>query len=117
MGKRRKSKYMSANLRNRVDVYTPQLVENDFGIEEQKYAFYKKVFADIRTVRRKERQGEAETEYVITSHEIMIRTKSLPDLDETYRFKYKDIVLQAKYINYDFRGEGYTLITCERVVK
>lgn len=117
MSRRKTSRYQAANLNNRVDVYTKQPYENDFGITEYKYEFYKRVFADLRMVRRKERQGEAETEYVITSHEIYLRERSLPDIDETYRFKYKDMTLQTQFIEHDFRQDGMIHVMCDRVVQ
>lgn len=117
MGRRRTSRYQAANLNNRVDVYTKQPVKNDFNITEHKYSFYKTIFADLRLVRRREREGEAETMYTITSHELYIREKSLPDIDETYRFKYKDIHLQAKHIEPDYRREGMLYIMADRVVE
>lgn len=117
MSRRKTSRYQAANLNNRVDVYTKQPVENDFGITEYEYSFYKRVFADLRMVRRKERSGDAETEFVITSHELYLRERSLPDIDETYRFHYKDMILQAKYIEHDFRQDGMIYVMADRVVK
>lgn len=117
MGRRRTSRYQAANLENRVKVYTKQPVENEFGIVEYHYKYYKTIFADLRLVRRREREGQAETEYTITSHEMYLREKSLPDIDETYRFKFKNIHLQAKHIEPDYRRDGMLYVMADRVIK
>lgn len=113
-----KSEYKAPVLRNKIDVLTKQKVFDDkLGKYQHKYSFYKKVYSSVRLVRKKSREGQADTEYVVLTHEITLRERSLPDIDETYRFRYKNLLLQAKYIDYDFDREGMVIVQCEQVVE
>lgn len=112
-----KERYKAPMLRNKVDVYTKQRVKNEVGKYEHRYAFHKSIFCTIRLVRKKTLQAPADTEVAVLTHEIYFREKSLPDIDETYRFKYKHLNLQAKYIDYDFDREGMVFVHCEQVVE
>ena len=112
-----KSEYKAPVLRNKVEVYTKEKVKNALGKYEYTYTKKKDVFASVRLVRKRSREGEADTEFAILTHEITLRAQSLPDIDETYRFKYKNLKLQAKYIDYDFDREGTVIVQCEQVVE
>lgn len=117
--------YNAQNLRNRVDVYAYLPEKNEYtGKVEYKYRRVKKgVYASVRLVRRKLREGEADTKYGIITHEILMRRKSVPELDETYRFYYKDsymkepIIMKILSIDYDFNRTGMIYCRCEQVIE
>ena len=117
--------YNAQNLRNRIDVYAYLPKKNEHtGKTEYKYQLVKKgVFASLRLVRRKLRDGEAETKYGIITHEVLMRRKSVPTLDETYRFYYKDsymeepIIMKILSIDYDFNRTGMIYCRCEQVIE
>lgn len=103
---------MTSKLRNKVDVYTKQKVENELGEIEYKYALYKTIYAQIIPKTSILKDGQAETEYVESTHKIKIRTKSLPRLDNTYRFIYKGQTYEVKYFDPDYQhNEFYDVYT------
>lgn len=103
---------MTSKLRNKVDVYTKQKVENELGEWEYKYALYKTIYAQIIPKTSTLKDGQAETEYVESTHKFKIRIKSLPDLDNTYRFVYKGQTYEVKYFDPDYQhNEFYDVYT------
>lgn len=117
--------YQAQNLRNRIDVYSKQRVRDEItGSIKHVYAIHKKgVYASVRLVRRRLRDGEAETKFGIMTHEVLIRHKSVPDIDETFIFKYsnstmkKPIEMKIVSIDYDFDRKGVIYCRCEQVIE
>lgn len=117
--------YNAQNLRNRIDVYKKERVKNEVtGSIEHVYRLNKEnVFASVRLVRRRLRDGEAETKYGIITHEVLLRKKSVPDIDETFRFQYKDSMMEKPIemkilsIDYDFNRNGIIYCRCEQVIE
>lgn len=117
--------YQAQNLRNRIDVYSKQRVRDEItGAIQHKYAIEKEgVFASVRLVRRRMRDGEAETKYGIITHEVLLRRKSVPNIDETFRFKYSNsnmsrpIEMKIISIDYDFDRDGVIYCRCEQVIE
>lgn len=117
--------YNAQNLRNRIDVYSKEEVRNETtGSIEHKYQLKKKgVFSSIRLIRRRLREGQAETTYGIVTHEILMRRKSVPFIDETHRFRYQDstmlkpIDMKILSIDYDFNRDGIIYCRCEQVIE
>lgn len=117
--------YNAQNLRNRIDIYSKEEVENDItGSVEHQYVLKKEgVYSSIRLVRRRLREGQAETTYGIVTHEVLMRKKSVPFIDETYRLRYKDstmekpIDMEILSIDYDFNREGIIYCRCEQVIE
>lgn len=103
---------MTSKLKNRVEVHTKQKVKNELGKWEYKYALYKTIYAQIIPMRSILKQGQADTEYVESTHKFKIRKKSLPELDNTYRFKYQGQIYEVMYFDPDFQhNEFYEVYT------
>ena len=108
---------MTSKLRNRVEAHTKQRVKNELGEWEYKYALYKTIYAQIIPLRSTLKDGQAETEYVESTHKIKIRTKSLPGLDNTYRFIYKGQIYEVKYFNPDYQNNEFYEIYTRLVIE
>ncbi|WP_077369707.1 phage head closure protein [Anaerosalibacter sp. Marseille-P3206] len=98
---------MTSKLRNKVDVYTKQKVENELGEIEYKYAKLKTIYTQIIPKTSTLKDGQAETEYVESTHKFKVRIKSLPELDNTYRFAYKGQTYEVKYFDPDYRSNEF----------
>lgn len=108
---------LTSKLRNRVEVHTKHKVKNELGEWEYKYALYKVIYAQIIPLRSSLKDGQAETEYVESTHKFKIRIKSLPELDNTYRFVYKGQTYEVKYFDYDFKNNEFYDIYTRLVVE
>ncbi len=108
---------MTSKLRNKVEVHTKQKVKNEIGKWEYKYALFKTIYAQIIPLRSSLKDGQAETEYVESTHKIKIRAKSLPELDNTYRFVYKGQTYEVKYFDPDFQNNEFYEIYTRLVIE
>ncbi|WP_353096228.1 phage head closure protein [Tissierella praeacuta] len=108
---------ITSKLRNRVDVYTKQKVKNELGKWEYKYALYKTVYVQIIPKQSALKDGQAETEYVESTHKFKIRIKSLPKLDNTYRFEYKGQTYEVKYFDPDFQNNEFYEVHTRLVIE
>lgn len=104
-------------LNKRIEVYTKQPVTNEIGKTHHEYKFFKKTFASIEQIRRRILEGEADTKYSSQTIVFKIRTRSLPDIDETYKFKYKGRLYEVRDLDYDYDDEGLWVIQTEMVVE
>lgn len=108
---------ITSKLKNRVDVYTKQKVENELGEIEYKYAKLKTIYAQIIPKTSNLKDGQAETEYVESTHKFKIRIKSLPDLDNTYRFVYRGQTYEVKYFDPDYQNNEFYEIYTRLVIE
>lgn len=108
---------LTSKLRNRVEVHTKQKVKNELGEWEYKYALYKVIYAQIIPMRSILKQGQADTEYVESTHKLKIRIKSLPELDNTHRFKYQEQTYEVLYFDSDFQSNEFYEIYTRLVIE
>lgn len=108
---------MTSKLRNRIEVLTKQRVKNELGEWEYKYAPLKTIYGQIISQRSSLKDGQAETEYVESTHKIKIRIKSLPDLDNTYRFRYKGQIYEVRYFDPDYKNNEFYEIHTRMVIE
>lgn len=108
---------LTSKLRNNVEVLTKQKFKNALDENEYRYEHFKYVYMQIISKSSQMIKGEADTEKVDSTHMFKLRIKSLPDLDNTYRFKYKNQIYEVKYFDPDFKNnefyEVYTRLVIE----
>ena len=108
---------LTSKLRNRVEVLTRQKFENVLGENEYRYSHSKYVYMQILSKNSKMVDGEADTEKVESTHMFKCRIKSISNLDNTYRFKYKNQIYEVKYFDPDFKNNEFYEIYTRLVVE
>ncbi|OHW62911.1 phage head-tail joining protein [Andreesenia angusta] len=94
------------DLRNKIQVHTKQLLQNELMEEEYVYAPLKYVWGQIVPKGNKLGYGQSETEYAESTHRIRVRAQSLPDIDNTYKMEYRGQIYEVLYFDFDYkRGE------------
>lgn len=108
---------LTSKLKNKVEVFTKNKVLNELGIYEYEYTKLKDSYMQILPKSSKITKGEADTEKVESTHIFKCRVRSIPDLDNTYRLKYKDLTYEVTYFDYDFKDNEFFEIYTRLVIE
>ncbi|EDT74837.1 phage head completion protein [Clostridium butyricum] len=108
---------LTNKLKNKIDVYGKTLLENT--LKEKYYGFgkIKSVWCNIAPQSGMIKTLEGNYEYAEMSYKIIVRNNSIPKLDNTMYFIYKNQKYSIKYFQPDFKNKNRIEIFCKLVME
>jgi len=108
---------ITSNLRNRIDIYGRNPIENELGEEDLVYGKIKTVWAEILPQTGRERSGQGNTVYSEITHRIRARLGAIPSLSNDMYFMFKGQRYDVMYFNPNYMSRDIIEIFCKLVVE
>ena len=106
-------KILASRLRNRVELWRREIVEEDIG-NVRRPVFLKKIWVDIIPVNSSEKEGQANTEKAEIKSKMLMRETEIKKSDYII---HKGIKHEVLYINPSYDGKGYIEVYTRMVME
>ncbi|MGN2369261.1 head-tail adaptor protein [Clostridium cagae] len=104
-------------LRNKVEVHGKIKIKNELGEDDYDYGKIKSVWCEIKPQSGMVKTLEGNYEYAEMSYKITVRNNSIPNLDNTMYFIYKNQKYSIKYFQPNFKNRNMIEIFCKLEVE
>lgn len=104
-------------LKNRIEVWGNVETKNELGEKDYKPQKIKSVWCEIKPQSGMVKTTEGNYEYAEMVYKITVRSNSIPNLDNTMYFVYKNQKYSIKYFQPNFKNRNIIEIFCRLVIE